>query len=132
VRMGESGCRLRFPGKAFADVRLKGEFRWQHLDRDAALKPLVTGSIHDAHSAATDFALDGVRLTQRFFETLSEGPIDGVSGFGHSEPELDSEAVLPQELMNLADEHSRGNRPGLKSARTDRAALLRQNDMSRL
>ena len=40
------------------DVLLEGELGRQHLDRDAALEPLVAGAIDHAHAAAADLAFD--------------------------------------------------------------------------
>ena len=65
VRMAQLGGGLRLAGEPLADVLLEGQLGGQHLDRHPALEPLVPGAVDHAHPAPADFALDGIRVTQR-------------------------------------------------------------------
>ena len=56
---------LRFAEKAFANVGVEGEFRRQHLDRDATIQPQVGGAIDDRHPAATDLRVDEILCSDR-------------------------------------------------------------------
>ena len=71
VRQARGG--LRLAGEALADFLLEGELGREHLDRDAALQPLVAGAIDHPHPASADLAFDRIRVSQRLFRGAERG-----------------------------------------------------------
>ncbi len=77
MRVREPRGGLGLTGEPLANVLLEGELGRKHLDRHAALEALVAGPVHYAHAAATDLALDRVRISKGFGETGGERPVGG-------------------------------------------------------
>ena len=80
--MAQPRGRLGLAGEPLPDILLEGELGRQHLDRDAALQPLVPGAIDDAHAASADLTLDGIGVAQSAGEAGGEGLLGGT---GHDE-----------------------------------------------
>ncbi len=105
--MAQLGGGLCLTGEPLADVLLERQLGGQHLDRHPALEPLVPGPVHDAHTAPSDFTLDGIGVTQRRGEPGGERLV-GRGGHEWEGPETDGaelrSAMRPvEEQPDMAD-----------------------------
>src|SRR5678815_4284043 len=85
VWMAELRSGLCFLQKARADLRAKRELRRQQLDGDRALQAFVARLVDDAHSPASDFAIELVMRAQNALDVRAQLLVcRGCEWFGHS------------------------------------------------
>ena len=58
VRVIDCGTRTRLPDEPLPEGCVPGQFGCEYLQRDLAVKPHVSGPVHDRHAAASDQLLD--------------------------------------------------------------------------
>ncbi len=63
--VGELRRGLRLAQKALAHIRVEGEFRREHLDRDTAIQTQIGRAIHDRHPAPPDLRVDEILRPDR-------------------------------------------------------------------